>query len=315
METTATSPNDVQISDAPLRFVTDGWFVLILLLMLFALDIAFGYHYGTSSRVIETYYSIRTDTEWNAGVLTAAGLSGFVLLVMSFGLFILEPNEGLVCTFFGSYRGAYRKSGFWWTNPFYSFQKISLRQTNLETQSVKVNDRKGNPVEVSAIIAWRVLSPGKAIFCVEDYANYLRKQAETALRQVVGRYAYEQSADDEHSLLASMDHVADSLRAELQEQMAIAGIEVVDARISHIAYAPEIAQAMLRRQQADAVVAARQSLVMGAVGIVQATLEKLESEEVAAFGAAERARFVSNLLVVLAGETSAQPVITVGRES
>lgn len=237
-----------------------------------------------------------------------------VLVFLAKGFVILEPNRAAVLTFFGRYDGTLREDGFFWYNPFCKQHKMSLRANNLNTATLKVNDRAGNPVEVAAVIVWRVSDTARASFDVEDYVAYVTMQSESAVRQVVSSRWYDGDDRGEQSLRGDLETVARLLSETIQEHVGLAGLEILEARISHLAYAPEIAGAMLRRQQAEAVVAARTHIVEGAVSMVKLGLERLSSEGVVEFTDAERVRMVSNLMTVLVSDSDTQPVLSVGRE-
>lgn len=237
-----------------------------------------------------------------------------LLIFLGKGFGILQPNIAAVFTFFGRYAGTRRDDGFYWTNPFYARQKISLRANNLNTPTLKVNDRAGNPVEVAAVVVWRVSDTARASFDVEDYNTYIVIQSESAVRAVVSARWYDGDEHGRNSLRADMDAVAELLAATIQEHVALAGLEIVEARISHLAYAPEIASAMLRRQQAEAVVAARKHIVDGAVSMVRLGIEQLEAEGVVKLSDADRIRLVTNLMTVLVSDSETQPVLSVGKD-
>jgi len=219
-----------------------------------------------------------------------------------------------VFTFFGRYSGTRRSDGFYWVNPFYQRTRLSLRAHNLNTPTLKVNDRAGNPVEVAAVVVWRVADTARAAFDVEDYGTYIVIQAESAVRAVVSARWYDGDEHGRNSLRGDMDAVAELLATTIQEHVALAGLEVVEARISHLAYAPEIASAMLRRQQAEAVVAARARIVDGAVGMVKLGIEQLEAAGVVQLTAADRVQLVTNLMTVLVSENETHPVLSVDRK-
>ncbi len=227
------------------------------------------------------------------------------------GFFILHPNEAKVFTFFGNYAGSCREPGFHWTNPFTKRSLVSLRVRNFASQTLKVNDASGNPIEIAAVVVWRVVDSAKALFNVDDYESFITVQAETAIRNLAGRFPYDAPAEVE-SLRGSQDAVAAELRDQLHARLAAAGIEIDEARLSHLAYAPEIAQAMLRKQQAGAVIAARRLIVDGAVGMVKLALGELEEQGVVQLDNERRASMVNNLLVALVSESEAQPVINTG---
>ncbi len=231
------------------------------------------------------------------------------------GLYMLLPNEAAILTLFGEYVGTDRKDGLRWANPFYRKRKISRRARNLNGPTLKVNDKRGNPVEIGAVVVWRVRDTAQAVFDVDDYETYVKVQAEAAVRHLASMYAYDDGEDlaaGEHTLRGGMDEVALALRAELQDRAEAAGVEIVDAKLSHLAYAPEIAQVMLRRQQAEAIVSARHKIVQGAVGMVEAALHGLSERKVVELDDERKAAMVSNLLVVLCSDHDAQPIVNAG---
>lgn len=236
------------------------------------------------------------------------GLAWFVLIG---GFFIVEPNGSKVLVLFGTYKGTVKSNGFYWTNPFMSKRPVSLRARTLNGERLKVNDSVGNPIEIAAIIVWRVTDTYNASFEVDDYEEYVRLQSETAVRHLASSHPYD-ADDHEVSLRRNTDEISGALRSELQERLARAGVDVLEARLSHLAYAPEIASAMLRRQQAAAVISARQRIVEGAVGMVEMAVKRLEERETVKMDEDRKAALISNLLVVLCGEQSAQPVVNAG---
>jgi regulator of protease activity HflC (stomatin/prohibitin superfamily) len=238
-------------------------------------------------------------------------LLGFAWFVLIGGFFIVEPNGSKVLILFGKYQGTVKDNGFFWANPFMVKRGVSLRARTLNGEKLKVNDAIGNPIEIAAIIVWKVRDTYNASFEVEDYEQYVRLQSETAVRHLASTHPYD-ADDEEISLRRNADEISDALKNELQERLARAGVEVLEARLSHLAYAPEIANAMLRRQQAVAVIAARQRIVEGAVGMVEMAIKRLEEREIVKMDEQRKATLVSNLLVVLCGETSAQPVVNTG---
>ena len=233
-------------------------------------------------------------------------------IFMTTGLFTVAPNEGQVLQLFGAYRGTARDAGLRWANPFYSKRRISLRVRNFESAQLKVNDTDGNPIEIAAVVVWRVVDTAEAVFEVDEYEHYVRVQSEAAVRILASRYPYDAHEEGQLSLRGATDEVATNLKEQIQERLAKAGVEVIEARISHLAYAPEIAEAMLRRQQAGAIIAARQKIVEGAVGMVEQALDDLAQKEIVELDGAQRARLVSNLLVVLCSEHATQPVVNTG---
>jgi regulator of protease activity HflC (stomatin/prohibitin superfamily) len=241
---------------------------------------------------------------------------GVVVLVASVlglaGLFTVAPNEGQVLQLFGAYRGTSKDEGLRWANPFYSKKRISLRVRNFESAHLKVNDTDGNPIEIAAIVVWRVVDTAEAVFEVDDYEHYVRVQTESAVRNLATHYPYDAHVDGHLSLRGSTDEVAKGLKREIQDRLAKAGVDVIEARISHLAYAPEIAAAMLRRQQAGAIIAARQKIVEGAVGMVDMALELLSKSDKVRLDEERKAAMVSNLLVVLCADREVQPVVNTG---
>lgn len=229
------------------------------------------------------------------------------------GHFVVNPNEGVVLQLFGHYTGTVEEAGLRWANPFTSKRRVSLRVRNFESAHMKVNDSDGNPIEIAAIVTWKVVDTAEACFEVYDYENYLNVQAEAAVRNLATRYPYD-SHDDETktSLRGSTAQIAKDLRSEIHDRLAKAGMEVIDARLSHLAYAPEIAAAMLQRQQAGAIIAARQRIVDGAVGMVEMALDRLSKHKIVNLDEERKAAMISNLLVVLCGERAAQPVVNTG---
>jgi regulator of protease activity HflC (stomatin/prohibitin superfamily) len=247
---------------------------------------------------------------------SAAAPVGVVLLVIDAialkGHIINQPNESRVLTLFGNYTGTIRRTGWYWVNPLTAREKVSLRIQTLDSDSLKVNDATGNPIEIAAVITWQVVDTAKAVFSVESYNQFVRIQAEAAVRHVAGEYPYDDDAGHATSLRANADEVMETLRNELQMRLAPAGVDVLETRLRRLAYAPEIAQEMLRRQQATAVVAARRLIVEGAVGMVQEALDMLNDRDVVHLDDAAKAAMVSNLLVVLCSERGSQPVVNAG---
>jgi regulator of protease activity HflC (stomatin/prohibitin superfamily) len=228
------------------------------------------------------------------------------------GFFTLQPNEAAVLILFGKYRGTEKASGFRWANPFFTREKISLRSRNLNGDPIKVNDSRGNPIEIAAVVVWKVQDTAHAVFDVDRYTDYVSVQSESALRHLAMRYPYDAFEGDTMSLQGSTDEVSDALEKEIQERVAKAGILIEEARLSHLAYAQEIASAMLQRQQADAIVAARSRIVEGAVGMVEMALDKLEAGGKIDLDEERKAAMVSNLLVVLCSHENPQPVLNTG---
>ena len=233
-----------------------------------------------------------------------------VLLVC--GLFTVNPNQGVVLQLFGAYRGTVKNEGLRWANPFYSKRRISQRVRNFESAKLKVNDTDGNPIEIAAVVVWRVVDTAEAVFEVDDYENYMKVQTEAAVRNLATRYPYDAHEEHQVSLRGNTAEIAKELKREIQERLSKAGVESIEARISHLAYAPEIASAMLRRQQAGAIIAARQKIVEGAVGMVEMALEMLGKSQMVKLDEERKAAMVSNLLVVLCADREAQPVVNAG---
>ncbi len=229
-----------------------------------------------------------------------------------FGVFMVNPNQGKVLQLFGEYKGTAKHEGLRWANPLLMKKAVSLRVRNFESSRLKVNDNEGNPIEIAAVVVWKVVDTAEAVFEVDDFENYVHVQSEAALRNLATSYPYD--AHDEHtvSLRGHTNAVADHLKREIQDRLAKAGVEVIEARISHLAYAPEIAAAMLQRQQAGAIIAARQRIVEGAVGMVEMALGMLSQKAIVELDDERKAAMVSNLLVVLCGERGAQPIVNTG---
>ncbi|MFN7977764.1 MAG: SPFH domain-containing protein [Vicinamibacterales bacterium] len=246
-------------------------------------------------------------------VLVVGGALGIALLALVLaGLFLVNPNEGRVLQLFGNYVGTARATGLRWANPFLTKRAVSLRVRNFESSHLKVNDFDGNPIEIASVVVWKVVDTAEAVFEVDDYEHYVRVQAEAALRNLATSYPYDAHDDQQTSLRGHTTAVADHLKQEVQERLAKAGVQVIEARISHLAYAPEIAAAMLQRQQAGAIIAARQRIVEGAVGMVEMALHQLSAKSIVTLDDERKAAMVSNLLVVLCGERAAQPVVNTG---
>ena len=314
--------------------VASGWVYLPIVLILLI---------GAPALLI---YSIAAGEAQNGppfwGLFVPAVLLIILAVIMLFGFFTLQPNEARVCVLFGDYVGTVRDSGFHWGNPFYtngpavahaagegtaaegglhgarkqkktmSRNKISLRVRNFNGDRLKVNDKRGNPIEIAAVIVWRVDDTAQAMFDVDDYESYVSVQSESALRHLASQYAYDHGEDNEITLRSGVDEVSQALKGELQERLQKAGVAIEEARLTHLAYAPEIAQAMLRRQQAEAVIAARQKIVHGAVSMVDMALRELQEKDVVTLDDERKAAMVSNLLVVLCGESEVHPVVNTG---
>jgi regulator of protease activity HflC (stomatin/prohibitin superfamily) len=235
-----------------------------------------------------------------------------LLAIASAGFFTVNPGEAKVLQLLGVYKGTVRSQGFWWANPFFTKRSISLRIRNFETAKLKVNDNRANPIEIAAIVVWKVVDTAEALFEVDNYVTYVAVQSESAVRAVAQSYPYDSHADDEQALSTHTAEVSLALQKAVQERLARAGVEVIEARISHLAYSPEIAQAMLQRQQAGAIIAARSKIVEGAVGMVEHALEMLSVKGIVQLDEERKAQMVSNLLVVLCSERAASPVVNAG---
>lgn len=261
-------------------------------------------------------YGIIMLSRWHTdggGFVLALGIILFLLsFLLYFGFFTVEPNEAIVLILFGKYVGTEKTVGFRWANPFYTKKKISLRVRNFDSEKLKVNDQKGNPIEISAVVVWKVDDTAEAVFEVDDYLNYVHVQSESAIRHLATSYPYDNSEGNELSLRSSIDIVSEHLQKEIHERVSAAGVTVLEARINHLAYSPEIAQAMLQRQQAEAIIAARQKIVEGAVSMVEMALERLKKQNVIDLDEERKANMVSNLMVVLCSDRATQPVINTG---
>ena len=244
---------------------------------------------------------------WIAGIALVLG-SIFLML----GLYKVEPNQAAVLDLFGKYVGTVKDNGLRWNNPFYGKKKVSLRVRNFESSKLKVNELDGSPIEIAAVIVWQVVDSAEAVYNVDDYESFVHIQSESAVRAMATSYPYDQHEDGQLALRSHANEVGQHLKEELQERLADAGVTVLDARISHLAYAPEIAQAMLQRQQANAIIAARTRIVAGAVGMVEMALAELQKNGVVQLDEERKAQMVSNLLVVLCGERATQPIVNTG---
>ena len=273
---------------------------LLALAILLPLGLVSGYAFAQA---------VRSES---AGQAVAWILAECLWTLLLCGLFVVNPNEGRVLQLFGDYRGTVKRPGLRWANPFLTKRRISMRIRNFESAHLKVNDTDGNPVEIAAVVVWKVVDSAEAVFEVDSYENYVKVQSEAAVRSLATRYPYDAHEEGHLSLRGSTQEVAKDLKQEIHERLAKAGVEVIEARISHLAYAPEIANAMLRRQQATAIIAARQKIVEGAVGMVEMALEQLSAKKVVHLDEERKATMVSNLLVVLCGDRDAQPVVITG---
>jgi regulator of protease activity HflC (stomatin/prohibitin superfamily) len=280
-----------------------GWLMLAIAVCFFAVAAAI---------VLTVFHGgeeMETARDWASVIATLLVVAGLFIVP---GFFSLQPNEGAVLLLFGAYRGTVRSSGFFWASPFNRRQMISLRARNLNGDKLKVNDKGGNPIEIAAVVVWRVRDTAQASFDVDNYTSYVALQSESAVRHLASSYAYDHGEPGERTLRAGGDEVSLALKEELQERLELAGVKVEEARITHLAYAPEIAQAMLRRQQAEAVLAARKTIVIGAVSMVEMALRQLAEKNVVQLDEERKAAMVSNLLVVLCGESEVHPVVNTG---
>ncbi|MXY76859.1 MAG: SPFH domain-containing protein [Acidimicrobiia bacterium] len=277
-----------------IRKAPSGVLALLVLLLLFALDV---------------YLLIRGIVDGTVWLILVASLLIPILLILSAGLFTVAPNEARVLQLFGSYVGTVRNTGLRYANPLYSKRRISVRVRNFETERSKVNDTDGNPIEMAAVVVWKVADTAEASFEVDDYVNFVHVQSESAVRNLATRYPYDTQEEGQTSLRGDTEEIADQLKTEIQGRLGKAGVEVLEARITHLAYAPEIASAMLQRQQAGAIIAARSQIVEGAVSMVEMALEGLSTRGIVELDEERKANMVSNLLVVLCGDKATQPVL------
>lgn len=274
-----------------------GFIALVLAIIYLALD------------VYLFYIMIKQDEPL---ILVLALPLVFFTVFWNIGYMVIQPNDSRVLILFGKYNGTVKDDGFFWVNPFTLKRHVSLRIRNFNSDKIKVNDLHGNPIEIAAVVVWKVISPARAVFDVENYEQFVAIQAETAIRTLASEYPYDTNEGEKESLRSSPTEVAENLRKELQSRLEIAGVNVVEARITHLAYAQEIAQAMLRRQQAQAIVAARFKIVEGAVGMVQQALKDLSDKNIVNLDEERKAQMVNNLMVALVAESEAQPVINTG---
>jgi hypothetical protein len=274
-----------------------GWLMIVALVLL---TILFGYLFVDSAR------------NRQPELVVAAIVALAVTVVCMGGFTVVNPNEARVIVLFGTYKGTVKEPGFWWFNPLTRRRRVSLRVRNFESSKLKVNDQDGNPVEIAAVVVWKVVETAEAVFHVDDYEHFVHVQSESAVRTLAMTYPYDAHVEGQMSLRMSVVDIAHRLRDEIQDRLQKAGAEVIEARITHLAYAPEIAGAMLRRQQASAVIAARQKIVEGAVGMVHMALEMLSEKNVVNLDEERKASMVSNLLVVLCSDRDAQPIVNAG---
>ena len=260
-----------------------------------------------------SFFSIIRNAPLGQPAMVVASVVVFVVALFCLGgLFIVNPNEAKVLVLFGRYAGTVKQDGFYWANPFLVKRRLSLRVRNFETAKLKVNDNHSNPIEIGAVVVWKVVETAEALFEVENYEKYVSVQTESALRATASQFAYDAHVAGEESLSTHAAEVSKHLQSTIQERLSKAGVEVIEARISHLAYAPEIAAAMLQRQQASAIIAARYKIVEGAVGMVENALELLSKKQIVQLDEERKATMVSNLLVVLCSERSTQPVVNAG---
>ena len=253
--------------------------------------------------------AVRSET---IPLIITSVLIAIVLLICFAGFFMVHPNQARVLTLFGTYVGSARDTGLRWANPFYAKKAVSLRIRNFDCDPLKVNDSSGNPIEIAAVVVWKVVDSAEATFEVDDYISFVEIQTEAALRNLATSYPYESHSDEKIALRSNQQEIAEQLKTEVQDRLEKAGVEVIEARISHLAYAQEIASVMLKRQQAQAIVAARRTIVDGAVGMVKLALDELKEQDVIDLDDERRASMVSNLLVVLCAQENAQPVLNTG---
>ena len=284
------------INDIPFKS-RSGMFILIATVIILLLDIVF--------------LVISAAIGFVIGLFVAIVLIPLCVLTL-IGLFLINPNEARVIQLFGRYVGTTSEKGLRWANPFYSKQRVSLRVNNFETDRSKVNDSAGNPIEIAAVVVWKVVDSAEAVFEVDDYRHFMRVQSESAIRNLASQYRYDSRTEDEVSLRGNTESIAERLKTEIQGRLHKAGLEVLEARITHLAYAPEIASAMLQRQQAGAIIEAKSLIVEGAVTMVQMALEQLSERDIIELDEQHKAAMVSNLLVVLCSEKGNQPIVNTG---
>ena len=280
-----------------IRKVPSGYLMIVVLFLIQALALYL------------TFLAVRAES---IPGLVGAVLVNVVVAIFWGGFFMVHPNEAKVLQLFGSYSGTAKEPGLRWSNPFYAKTKVSSRVRNFESSQLKVNDSQGSPIEIAAVVVWKVFDTAEAMFEVDDYEQFVQIQSESALRNLTTAYPYESNENESVALRSHPAEIASALRDEIQDRLEKAGVSVIEARISHLAYAPEIANAMLRRQQATAVIAARTQIVAGAVGMVKMALEQLSAESIVELDEERKAAMVSNLLTVLCSEEAAQPVLNTG---
>ena len=292
-------PEGKEVTQEKLHTAPPGVPVLLVLLAALAVDAAL------------FIADVAADSQVSFGGLFCILLVPVIAVLLA-GVFVVNPNEGRVLQFFGRYVGTVREQGLRWANPLYTKRRISLRVRNFETERSKVNDTDGNPIEMAAVVVWKVVDTAEATFEVDDYVNYVHVQSESAVRNLATRYPYDTHEEGRISLRGNTEEIAGQLQTEIQGRLHKAGVEVLEARITHLAYAPEIASAMLQRQQAGAIIAARSQIVDGAVSMVEMALENLSKRQIVELDEERKAAMVSNLLVVLCGDRATQPVVNTG---
>lgn len=302
---------DTKTETGEIRTATlNGWVALVVLILL---GLALGYaEYAAIVPLIPQPHTASVVSFGKVASLIGVSLLTMVWFLCLFGFFTLQPNMAAVLILFGKYKGTVQESGFHWANPLLLKKKVSTRARNLNGEKLKVNDLRGNPIEIALVIVWRVTNTARAVFDVEDFDDYVNVQSEAALRHLAMAYPYDTFEGDTLSLRGSVGEVSEALQKQVQDRVARAGVLVEEARIAHLAYAPEIAGAMLQRQQAEAIVAARSRIVDGAVGMVEMALSKLEEHKTIELDEERKAAMVSNLLVVLCGQEHAQPIVNAG---
>ena len=279
------------------RKCASGYLALVVLPVLFLLN---GWMFFNAVRTV------------SIGMIVTSVIIAIILVVCALGFFMVHPNQAKVLTLFGTYVGSARETGLRWANPFYAKQTVSLRVRNFDCDKLKVNDSSGNPIEIAAVVVWKVVDSAEAVFEVDDYISFVEIQSEAAVRNLATSYPYESHSEKQIALRSNPQQIAEELKTEVQDRLETAGVQVIEARISHLAYAQEIASSMLKRQQAQAIVAARRQIVDGAVGMVKMALDELKKQDVIDLDDERKAAMVSNLLVVLCGEENAQPVLNTG---
>ena len=289
----------------------NGFVGLAILIVLVAIDIYLIYSLASASHEAARHYrggqvAVPLGTLWVFIPML------FATIVWAAGLFVVQPNQARVLVLFGKYIGSVRDAGFWWSQPFAVKRHVSLRIRNFNSEKIKVNDSHGNPIEIAAVVVWRVVDSARALFDVENFEQFVSIQSETAIRALASEYPYDAQDEQRTSLRGNPQEIAENLQQQLKARLDIAGVEIIEARISHLAYAPEIAQLMLRRQQAQAIIAARQKIVEGAVGMVQMALHALSEQKIIELDQEKKAAMVNNLLVALVSESEVQPIINTG---